>query len=122
MKKIEKANIIALHYNMLKEDLPIFSISLDYKDSSSGQSTDGYTGNAAICFLKNLMKILDVQDKSELEGQTVSACTEFYQLLAIGNESESQWIDLKDIHKIIDGDIIQYFEEKSKDINDDFAR
>lgn len=122
MKEIEKANILALHDNMLTKDLPISSIMLKYKGDSSVQRTREYTGNESICFIKNLMKILDVQDKSELKGQTVSACTEFYQILAIGNESESQWIDLNAIDKIIQGNIIQYFEEKSKNINDGFER
>ncbi len=122
MKKIEKANIIALYDNMLREGLPISSIMLEYIDSSSAQGTGGYTGNAAISFIKNLMAILDVKDKSELEGQTVSTCTEFFQLLAIGNESESQWIDLKNIDKIITGNIIQYFEEKDKNAKDTFER
>lgn len=68
------------------------------------------------------MKILDIKDKNELEGQTVSTCSEFYRLLAIGNESESEWIDLNDIDKIIKGNIIEYFEEKSKNIDDGFER
>lgn len=57
----------------------------------------------------------------------VSACTEFSQPIAIGNESETQWIDLRDIDKIIngsliEGNIIQYLEEKSKKIKNDFER
>lgn len=122
MKEIEKANIIALHDNMLTKDLPIASIMLEYEDDSSIQGTGGYTGNAAINFIENLMQILDLKDKRAIEGQTVSACTEFYQLLAIGNESETRWIDLKDVDKIIKGNIIQYFEEKSKNVNNDFER
>lgn len=122
MKEIEKANITALHDNMLTEKIPICSITLKYKDDSSFQGAGGYTGDSAISFIKNLMTILDVKDKSSLEGQIVSACTEFYQLLAIGNESEDQWIDLKNIDKIIKGDIVQYFEEKSKNRQDDFEK
>lgn len=122
MIKIEKATIGTLYDNMLTKDLPISSILLDYKDSSASQGTGAYTGNEAISFIENSMEILHVKEKSELEGQTISACTEFYQLLAIGNESESQWIDLKDIDKIIKGDIIQYFKEKSKSTNDNFER
>ncbi len=104
------------------KDLPISSVMLDYKDSSASRGTGPYTGNQAISLIKNLIKILDVKDKSELEGQTVSACTEFYQLLAIGNELKSQWIDLEEVDKIIEGDIIRYFEEKSKNINNNFER
>ena len=122
MKKIEKANIITVHDNMLKKDLPIFSIVLEYQNDSGVQGTGGYTGDAAVNFIKNLIKILEVKDKRELKGQTISAYTEFNKLLAIGNESESKWIDLKNIDKIIKGNIIEYFEEKDKNIDNEFEK
>lgn len=122
MKKIEKANIITVHNNMLKKDLPIFSIVLEYQNDSGVQGTGGYTGDAAVNFIKNLIKILEVKDKRELKGQTISAYTEFNQLLAIGNESESKWIDLKNIDKIIEENIIEYFEEKDKNIDNEFEK
>ncbi len=69
MKTIEEASITALHDNKLTKALPISSIMLKYKGDSSIQRTEGYVGNDAITFIKNLMKILDIKDKNELEGQ-----------------------------------------------------
>ena len=127
MKIIEKANITAVFDNMLTKDLPVFTIQLTYKQDHSFQNVGGFTDEAAISFGESLIKLVNIKDKSELKGQMVSACTEFSQPIAIGNESETQWIDLRDIDKIINGslikgNIIQYLEEKSKKIDHDFER
>lgn len=118
MKQIEKATILKLNDNMLTEDMPIASITVKYLDRSSN-IIGGYTGNDAIKFLNNLMIILGIKDKNELVGKNISVCTEFYRTLAIGNELKEKWIDVNDIENIIDGDIVQYLEQKAqKNIKD----
>lgn len=60
------------------------------------------------------MTILDIKEKTELVGKNILVCTEYYRPLAIGNIEQEKWIDLNDIEKIINGDIIKYLEQKEK--------
>lgn len=111
MKRLEKAKIIQLHDNMLSKDNPIVSVDIEYENTSAVQGTYGYTGNFYTNFLKNIMTILEIEEKNQMLEQEVLACTEMDRLLALGNKAGNQWINLKNPKEIINGDIIEYLEK-----------
>lgn len=112
MKNIEEVTIIRVNDNTFaNENDPIISIDLEYEDGSE-QGTAGYRGNAYTNFIKNIMTILEIEEKEQMIGKKLSACTDVSWLYALGNLEKKQWIDLKRVDKIITGDIIRYFEEK----------
>ena len=111
-KEIEKATITRLNDNTYADKNDhIVSVSLDL-DGGSIIGTPGYRKNSYTNFITNLMTILGISDKSQIEGKQLLACTDYYTLLALGNELGTQWIVMKDVSKIISGDIIQYLERQ----------
>ena len=112
MRKIEKATITSLNDNTYaNKDDHIVSISLEYENDDI-QGTPGYRGNFYNSFITNIMTILDVQEKNQIVGKSILVCTDVDRLLALGNQSGNEWIDLKKVNEIIKGDIIQYFEKQ----------
>ena len=112
MKVIEKATITKLNDNTFADkDDHVISIYLNYEDNSS-QGTPGYRGNAYNSFITNIMAILNVEEKNQILGKHVLACTDFNRLFALGNQLGNEWIDLRNPSEIIKGDIIQYFEKQ----------
>ncbi len=86
-EKIEKATIYKLNDNTFaNENDSIISISLKYEDSSV-QNTPGYRdtdrGNAYTNFIKNIMTLLNIEEKKQIIGKNISACTQIDRLLAI---------------------------------------
>lgn len=114
MKKKERAVIVKLNDNTYRdENDPIVSVDLKYEDGS-GQGTKGYRGNSYNNFMKNMMNVLEIEEKNQMIGKPVLACTEMDRLLAIGNQLGNKWIDLKKVSELIEGDIISYLEEKER--------
>lgn len=111
MKKFKKAKIIRLNDNMLAENNPIVSIDLEYENGAQ-QGAGGYTGGFYSSFLKNIMTILEIEEKSQIEEQEILACTEWDRLLALGDQLGNHWINLRNPREIIDGDIIEYLEKQ----------
>lgn len=115
MKAIEKAIIRKLNDNMMTENQPIVSLSLEFEDSSIG-GTPGYRHSGYHNFLNNIMEILEIKEKSEIEGKNISVlCTSIYgNPIALGNKNK--WLNLKDVGTLIEtDDIIKYIEEQEKD-------
>lgn len=96
---------------MFAKDNPIVSIVLEYENRSQ-QGTHGYTGRFYTNFLKNMITILEIEEKNQMLEQEVLACTKYDRLLALGNKVGNQWIDLRNPIEIVNGNIIEYLEKQ----------
>lgn len=109
----ERAIITRLNDNTFSDaNDHIVSINIKYETDNSIQSTKGYRGNSYTDFIRNMMSLLEIDEKNQMLERSILACTEYDKLLAIGNELGNKWIDLKKVNEIIDGDIIKYFKER----------